>query len=608
MTRPRIASIIFGLLLASSVLHLAAASLPSPPKHQEITPNPAGPFHVSGNRILDSHGRPFLLRGTQLTDFNPQTIERDNRAGDDYGSHSATSLSAIRLRFNMNAVRLPVNVLESKSPEYFSELAQVVRRANQVDLLVVLAAREPGAALPSQHTAEFWTRCAAYFKDYPNVVFDVFSDPSPSALLANSGDPHSAAGWSLWRNSMQALVKAVRATGATQPTVVMAWKDDRLFEGADTAALIDDPNIIYEASPRFANTRSDAQRDAHFGMLAKSVPVIANGWDLELDDPAACAALPSDPSAATSLAQNNLDYFDAREISWTVSVFEPGKLITDLSLVDATSLDNGWTCGAPAAKPAGMGLVIEGHLRSSVQRGLFVVSGSGSPDLARGGLALAYGPIMAAYDAKPVSSPAPLSLGRISVQVTDSLGATRPAGMLWASAGWGQTNFVIPQESAVGPASMTIVREDGSRTSSLITIADTAPGFLTGLSCRGPALGSATAISRDGRTSATEISSCEGIHCNALPIPITSGAVTTVRLLASGFRHAASAQDIDVNIAGVRVPVVSYGPDKYPGLDFLTIEIPASLRGLGETDLIAHVNGRPSNAVRINLGGEKPAL
>ncbi len=78
---------------------------------------------------------------------------------------------------------------ESNTPEYFAKLAQVVRRAKQVDLLVVLAARESGAALPSQ---EFWTRCAAYFKDYPNILFDVFSEPSPS-LPANTGDPHSAA-------------------------------------------------------------------------------------------------------------------------------------------------------------------------------------------------------------------------------------------------------------------------------------------------------------------------------------------------------------------------------------------------------------------------------
>src|ERR1700678_2636502 len=336
MSRRTSAVTIFGLL-ASNVLHLAAAGLPTQSKQQQITLNPSGPFHVSGNRMLDSQGRAFLMRGTQLTEVHLQTVDRDNRAGDNFGAPSATSLSPIRLRFNMNTVRLPVNVLESNAPQYFSELARVVRRANQLDLLVVLAAREPGAALPSAKTAEFWSRCAAYFKDYPNVLFDVFSDPLPAALPVSAGDPHSAAGWSFWRNDMQRLVRAVRAAGATQPIVAMAWKDDRLFEGA--AALIDDPNIVYEASPRFANTRTDAQREEHLGLLAARVPVLANGWDLELDDAPACAAIPADPSAASALVQGNLDYFDTHGISWTVSVFEPGKLIKDLSFHDATTLE-----------------------------------------------------------------------------------------------------------------------------------------------------------------------------------------------------------------------------------------------------------------------------
>ncbi len=557
MRRP-LAFIFSGLLACP--LFLAAASLPTQSKHQEITPSPAGPFHVSGNRILDAHGRPFLMRGTQLTPFSLATLAFDNRSGDEFGAHSATSLSAIRLRFNMNTVRLPLNVLESDAPDYFSQLAKVVRRANDIDLLVILAA-------PTNTTTQFWTRCAAVFKDYPNVMFDAFPDP--------------------------ALVSAIRSAGATQPII---------FEGA--SIHIDDPNIVYEASLRFVTTHTDAQRDAHIGNLAETVPVIANGWDLELDNPSACAAVPSDPAAAAAMVQANLNYFDAHQISWTVSTFEPGKLINDLSLHDASTLENGWTCGQPIH--AGLGRIVEGHLRASEERGLFVVSGSGGPDVARGALSLAYGPVMAARDASYKGPNVPASLGGISIQITDSAGATHPAGMLWSSAGWGQTNFVIPQESAPGPAVMTIVRDDGTRTSTYITVGDTAPGFMTGESCRGPAIGVATETFKDGRTSAAPISYCHGIHCRAVPVPMAKGATTKVRLSVSGFRHAASKDDIEVRVAGIRVPVLAYGADKAPGMDYLTIEIPASLRGSGETDIVSHIAGRPSNAVRINLGGAKP--
>jgi hypothetical protein len=87
---------------------------------------------------------------------------------------------------------------------------------------------------------------------------------------------------------------------------------------------------------------------------------------------------------------------------------------------------------------------------------------------------------------------------------------------------------------------------------------------------------------------------------------MAKGATTRVRLSVSGFRHAASKDDIEVRVAGIRVPVLAYGPDKAPGMDYLTIEIPAALRGSGETDIVSHIAGRPSNAVRINLGGAKP--
>jgi uncharacterized protein (TIGR03437 family) len=142
---------------------------------------------------------------------------------------------------------------------------------------------------------------------------------------------------------------------------------------------------------------------------------------------------------------------------------------------------------------------------------------------------------------------------------------------------------------------MTLVRDDGSRSSSNITIEDTAPGFLTGHSCRGPAVGSVVAT-------AAPISFCKGTHCETLPLAMSSSAPTRVRIAVSGYRFARSIHDIEVTIAGIPVPVVAYGPSADPGYDYLTLDIPATFRGMGETDIVSHLNGRPSNAVRINLG------
>ena len=536
------------------------------------------------------------MRGTDLTPFHPATAAFDNRAGREFGAHSATTLTAARLRFNMNTVRLPLDIREASDARYFSQLANVVRRANDLELLVVLAAREPGSTLPSRDTVAFWTRCAAAFKDYSNVMFDAFSDPLPTTAEA-----HSAAGWQIWHDAMSDVVRAIRAAGARQPVVVTAWKDDRLFEGLPDSALLDDSNVIYQAAGNYAATSTNAQRDARFGFLAGRVPLTANGWDLALDDAASCATLPSDPALTAQLVRENLEYLDRTRISWTMSTLAPGKLIKDLSLHDATTLEDGFVCGPQKYPAPGVGRLLEGYLRATDERSIFVVSAGGGVDLPRGGFANGYGPVMAARDAGAHGPHLPVKLGNISVQVTDSAGVTRAAGIYWVSAGWGQVNFVVPDESAPGPARMTLVRDDGSRLSTSITIADTAPGFRTGLSCRGAAIGSAIQA-----LATTPISVCTAKDCTTIAVPMTKGVTTKLVLRASGFRHAASVRDIHVTIGGVSVPVLAYGPGADPGMDDLTIAVPASLRNLGEADLVAHVNGRVANVVRVRIGGAGP--
>lgn len=364
--------------------------------------------------------------------------------------------------------------------------------------------------------------------------------------------------------------------------------------------------MLYEVSPRFSSSRTDAERDAQFGFLAATAPLVAH-WDADLDHAGAeCAALPSDPGEASALIDGAMDYFEARQISWTVSEFAPGRLVRDLVMHDATSLENGWTCGERAATPAGLGRLVQARLRAAEERELFVVSFAGGIDVPRGGYAVAYGPVMAERDVEGRGPRLPLALGGIRVEVTDARGVTRPAGINWASAGWGQVNFVIPADAAVGPARMTIVRADGSVTSANLTIADTAPGFRTAISCRGAAEGSATQIFAGGRKIETPIAECKSKICGTLSVPVTRGATTRVRLIGSGFRYAGGASSIEITVGGRRVPVVAYGPTGDPGMEQVTVEIPPALAGLGEADLICRIHGRVANAVRIRVGGEKP--
>jgi Cellulase (glycosyl hydrolase family 5) len=273
---------------------------PASSAQPHLTPIPNGPFHVEGQAIIDSSGQPFLIRGTQLPSLDIRPTG--------FGPHSATTLITIRQRWNMNAVRIPVSVAQyDHDASYLSRLGEIVRRANSLELLVILAATEP-------NSVRFWLRAAGYFKDYPNVFF-----------AASASD-----------------VPTIRASGARQPVVVA------------TPNIIEDRNVIYEEGPPWIHMRIDETRDA---------PVLASLSDLLLErDSSECTSIPNDPTAAEKMIEASLSYLDAHNVSWIASSFEPGRLITDYRYLDATRLDNGWTCGAVADAGTGMGVAVQFHL------------------------------------------------------------------------------------------------------------------------------------------------------------------------------------------------------------------------------------------------------
>jgi uncharacterized protein (TIGR03437 family) len=303
--------------------------------------------------------------------------------------------------------------------------------------------------------------------------------------------------------------------------------------------------------------------------------------------------------------QENLAYFDAHGISWVLSQFRPGRMLTEYRYFNWSKLDDGWTCGEDPSR-GGIAMILAAHLWSTSPHGLFVVNHvNGGLVLARGGLTTAYGPILAEREMTATAGqPLPLRLGNVSVRVTDSHGIAQLAKLLYTGAGWSDITFVVPANSAVGPAEVAVVRSDGSSSAARVIVADVAPGFFTASAdARGTVSGEVVQRWTDsGQTKTFAASECTTSGCRAVPIPLSNGVATTVRLAASGIRNAGPNAAVRVTVGGIAVPVVSFGAADTVGRDQVTIRLPVELRGAGETDLVMTVNSVLSNVARINCG------
>jgi len=221
-------------------------------------------------------------------------------------------------------------------------------------------------------------------------------------------------------------------------------------------------------------------------------------------------------------------------------------------------------------------------------------------------LAFVYGPILAERDAHAAGNAEPAVLAGVSLEVTDRLGSSRRAGLRSVSAGWGQINFVVPEDLAVGPARVTLRRTDGSALTANTTIVNVAPALSTTLNnSRGPATAVVTQIAATGRSRTFPAFRGVGWESWTVPIELPLGTESRILLRATGLRHA-RLEDVQVTIGCVSAPVVSLGSAGDPGMDDLVVRLPPQLRGRGSADVICFAGRAVSNVARVNFSQSSP--
>jgi len=217
-------------------------------------------------------------------------------------------------------------------------------------------------------------------------------------------------------------------------------------------------------------------------------------------------------------------------------------------------------------------------------------------------LASLYGANLAASTVQAPSLPLPVTLGGLTLTVTDAAGVGRKAPLLYVSPG--QINFEVPSGTAPGLATFAVI--NASKTQSFTgTVQPIAPALFS-MNGTGTGVAAATAVALQASNpqlqSPVPVFQCVALGCVSVPMILGVDTPVYVSLYGTGIRNASSLANVAVTINAMSVPVLYAGPaPNYDGLDQVNVALALSLRGSGESNVILTVDRQASNVVTINI-------
>ena len=223
-----------------------------------------------------------------------------------------------------------------------------------------------------------------------------------------------------------------------------------------------------------------------------------------------------------------------------------------------------------------------------------------SSAIAPGSLASLYGRNLAPTTAEAGPPPLPISLGGVTLAVTDSAGIRWNAPLLYVSQN--QINFLVPDNIAPGAATFVVAGVAQSFTAAVQPVAPT----LFSMSGTGSGVAAALAISVQAGNpqvqSPVPVFQCTDAGCVSVPIALGVDRQVYVRFFGTGIRNRSSLENATMTINGINLPLLYAAPaPNYVGLDQVNVGLPLALRGSGVSNVVLTVDGQTSNVVTINI-------
>lgn len=227
-----------------------------------------------------------------------------------------------------------------------------------------------------------------------------------------------------------------------------------------------------------------------------------------------------------------------------------------------------------------------------------------SAQLAPNSIATAFGTGLAASTVAASTATLPTTLGGVTLQVRDSAGNERQAPLYFVSPN--QINFLVPEGTANGTASIRLTNSLGAVGLGTMQIASIAPGFF---SANGTGRGLASAVVLRVRANGSQVfepvARFDTAQNQFVATPIdVSNAAEQVFLVpfGTGFRGRSGLAGVTATIGGTAAQVTFAGAQgQFFGLDQANIRLLPALAGRGDVDVLMTVDGQTTNLVRVNI-------
>ncbi len=223
--------------------------------------------------------------------------------------------------------------------------------------------------------------------------------------------------------------------------------------------------------------------------------------------------------------------------------------------------------------------------------------------LAPDSLAAGFGTTLATIT-KAGQLPLSTSLGGVRVYLRDSKGKEYYSQVLYVSPT--QVNFQVPSQMALGPATITVLSNEGSASMGKVQIAAVRPGLFT-VDSTGKGLAAATAqrVRADLSQTVEQVAGFDPAQNKIVALPIDLGPASDqvfLNLFGTGIRRRSALAAVSATVGGVNASVTYAGDQIYfTGVDQVNVLIPRSLAGRGEVDVVIRVDGQISNAVKVSI-------